>query len=190
MRDWLFPAIQCRVLIRGLDAAGKTTLLYRLKLGTTVTTIPTIGFNVETVRHKDIKFTFWDLGGGNMIRPLWKHYYQNTSAIIFIVDSTDRRRFAEVRQELKEILEEKELCSAHLLVLGNKVDLEGALSPGEIWDELGLADLASEQYKRSNGDGGSGKATVLPICATSGQGCAEALDWLANATRSSISSKC
>ena len=206
MVDWLFPAHhQCWVLIRGLDASGKTTLLYRyitfeynnaqavqiiflprLKLGTTVTTIPTIGFNVETVRHKGIKFTFWDLGGGDKIKPLWKHYYQNTGAIIFVVDSTDRERFSEVRQELREILEEKELALAHLLVLGNKADLEGALSPGELWDDLGLADLALERYKRSNGDGGSGQTTVLPICATSGQGCTEALDWLANVTRSSM----
>ena len=81
-------------------------------------------------------------------------------------------------------MEEKELVLANLLVLGNKSDLEGALSPGELWDELELADLASEQYKRSSG--GSGRTTVLPICATSGQGCRESLDWLAIATTSSM----
>ena len=153
-------------------------------MGISVTTIPTIGFNVETVRHKGINFTFWDLGGGDKIRPLWKHYYKNTSAIVFVVDSKDRGRFAEVRQEMREMMEEKELALAHLLVLGNKSDLEGASSPGELWDELGLADLASEQFKRSSG--GSGKATVLPICATSGQGCRESLDWLANVTKSNV----
>ena len=147
-------------------------------MGICVTTIPTIGFNVETVRHKGIDFTFWDLGGGDKIRPLWKHYYKNTSAIVFVVDSKDRGRFAEVRQEMREMMEEKELALAHLLVLGNKSDLEGASSPGELWDELGLADLASES--------GSGRATVLPICATSGQGCRESLDWLANVTKSSV----
>ena len=153
-------------------------------MGISVTTIPTIGFNVETVRHKGIDFTFWDLGGGDKIRPLWKHYYKNTSAIVFVVDSKDRGRFAEVRQEMREMMEEKELALAHILVLGNKSDLEGASSPGELWDELGLADLASEQFKRSSG--GSEKATVLPICATSGQGCRESLDWLANVTKSSV----
>ena len=150
-------------------------------MGISVTTIPTIGFNVETVRHKGINFTFWDLGGGDKIRPLWKHYYNNTSAIVFLVDSRDRERFPEVRQELREMMEEKELALANHLVLGNKSDLEGALSPGELWDELELADLASEQYKRS-----SGGTTVLPICATSGQGCRESLDWLAIATISSM----
>jgi len=62
----------------GLDAAGKTTTLYKLKLGEVVTTIPTIGFNVETVEYKNINFTVWDVGGQDKIRPLWRHYYQNT----------------------------------------------------------------------------------------------------------------
>ena len=62
----------------GLDAAGKTTILYKLKLGEIVTTIPTIGFNVETVEYKNISFTVWDVGGQDKIRPLWRHYYQNT----------------------------------------------------------------------------------------------------------------
>lgn len=62
----------------GLDAAGKTTILYKLKLGEIVTTIPTIGFNVETVEYKNISFTVWDVGGQDKIRPLWRHYFQNT----------------------------------------------------------------------------------------------------------------
>merc|ERR1712054_425103 len=60
----------------GLDAAGKTTILYKLKLGEIVTTIPTIGFNVETVGWKNIKFQVWDVGGQDKIRPLWRHYFQ------------------------------------------------------------------------------------------------------------------
>ena len=60
----------------GLDAAGKTTILYKLKLGEIVTTIPTIGFNVETVEYKNISFTVWDVGGQDKIRPLWRHYFQ------------------------------------------------------------------------------------------------------------------
>ena len=62
----------------GLDAAGKTTILYKMKLGEIVTTIPTIGFNVETVEYKNISFTVWDVGGQDKIRPLWRHYFQNT----------------------------------------------------------------------------------------------------------------
>jgi len=87
---------EMRILMVGLDAAGKTTILYKLKLGEVlsstarsldpaqvVTTIPTIGFNVETVEYKNISFTVWDVGGQDKIRPLWRHYYQNTQ-----VDST------------------------------------------------------------------------------------------------------
>jgi len=82
----------CRILMVGLDAAGKTTILYKLKLGEVVTTIPTIGFNVETVEYKNISFTVWDVGGQDKIRPLWRHYYQNTQGIIFVVDCNDRER--------------------------------------------------------------------------------------------------
>lgn len=74
----------------GLDAAGKTTILYKLKLGEIVTTIPTIGFNVETVEYKNISFTVWDVGGQDKIRPLWRHYFQNTQGkklfdLVFII---------------------------------------------------------------------------------------------------------
>merc|ERR1719361_2692355 len=84
-----------RILMVGLDAAGKTTVLYKLKLGEVVTTIPTIGFNVETVEYKNVSFTVWDVGGQSKIRPLWKHYYNNTQGIIYVVDSNDRDRLAE-----------------------------------------------------------------------------------------------
>merc|ERR1712100_372560 len=76
---------EMRILMVGLDAAGKTTILYKLKLGEIVTTIPTIGFNVETVEYKKINFTVWDVGGQDKIRPLWRHYYQNTQGLILVV---------------------------------------------------------------------------------------------------------
>ena len=72
----LFGKKEMRILMVGLDAAGKTTILYKLKLGEIVTTIPTIGFNVETVEYKNISFTVWDVGGQDKIRPLWRHYFQ------------------------------------------------------------------------------------------------------------------
>merc|ERR1719402_1028876 len=96
----------------GLDAAGKTTILYKLKLGEIVTTIPTIGFNVETVEYKNISFTCWDVGGRDKIRPLWRHYYQNTDALIFVVDSNDRGRIDgdySAKEQLQIMLGEDEL---------------------------------------------------------------------------------
>lgn len=69
---------------------GKTTITYRLKLGDVVTTIPTIGFNVETIQYKKLQMTMWDIGGQDKIRPLWRHYFVNTSGLIFVIDSNDR----------------------------------------------------------------------------------------------------
>jgi ADP-ribosylation factor 1/2 len=109
-----------RILMVGLDAAGKTTILYKLKLGENVTTIPTIGFNVETVEYKNINFTVWDVGGQDKIRPLWRHYYMNTQAVIFVVDCNDRDRILEAKDELHRMLNEDELRDATLLVFANK----------------------------------------------------------------------
>ena len=90
MFDRIFGKKDVRILMVGLDATGKTTILYKLMLGEVVTAIPTIGFNVETVEYKNIKFTMWDVGGQDILRPLWMHYYQNIDAVIFVVDSHDR----------------------------------------------------------------------------------------------------
>merc|ERR1711933_235361 len=96
----------------GLDAAGKTTILYKLKLGEVVTTIPTIGFNVETVEYKNISFQVWDIGGQDKIRKLWRHYYLGTHGAIFVVDSSDRDRIEDAREELTKMLSEEEMRDA------------------------------------------------------------------------------
>src|SRR5687768_10662382 len=75
MMGKIFGSKEMRLLKLGLDAAGKTTILYKLKLGQDVTTIPTVGFNVETVTYKNVKFNVWDVGGQDKIRPLWRHYF-------------------------------------------------------------------------------------------------------------------
>ena len=93
-----------RVLMLGLDAAGKTTIIYKLKLGEYANTLPTIGFNVETIKYKKLEMSMWDVGGQNKIRPLWRHYYQGTDALIYVVDSSDRDRLEEAAEELQAIL--------------------------------------------------------------------------------------
>ncbi|KAF7301858.1 ADP-ribosylation factor [Mycena indigotica] len=150
----------------GLDAAGKTTILYKLKLGEIVTTIPTIGFNVETVEYKNISFTVWDVGGQDKIRPLWRHYFQNTQGIIFVVDSNDRERVSEAREELQRMLNEDELRDALLLVFANKQDLPNAMQASEITDKLGLHGLRQRTWY------------IQAACATSGDGLYEGLEWL------------
>ena len=109
----LFAKKEMQILMVGLDAAGKTTILYKLKLGEIVTTIPTIGFNVETVEYKNITFTVWDVGGQDKIRPLRRHYFQNTQGLIFVVDSNDRDRVVEARDELHRMLNKDELRDAY-----------------------------------------------------------------------------
>jgi len=159
---------EMRILMVGLDAAGKTTILYKLKLGEIVTTIPTIGFNVETVEYKNINFTVWDVGGQDKIRPLWRHYFQNTQGLIFVVDSNDRERASEAAEELNKMLSEDELRDAALLVFANKQDLPNAMSVAEITDKLGLHSLRNRKWY------------VQSTCATSGDGLYEGLDWLSN----------
>ncbi|CAD5218090.1 unnamed protein product [Bursaphelenchus okinawaensis] len=152
----------------GLDAAGKTTILYKLKLGEIVTTIPTIGFNVETVEYKNISFTVWDVGGQDKIRPLWRYYFQNTQGLIFVVDSNDRERVEEAKDELARMLNEDELRDAVLLIFANKQDLPNAMSAAEITDKLGLHNLRNRNWY------------IQATCATTGDGLYEGLDWLSN----------
>mmetsp|Transcript_1036 Transcript_1036/g.3381 ORF Transcript_1036/g.3381 Transcript_1036/m.3381 type:complete len:245 (-) Transcript_1036:290-1024(-) len=163
----LFSKKEMRILMVGLDAAGKTTILYKLKLGEIVTTIPTIGFNVETVEYKNISFTVWDVGGQDKIRPLWRHYFQNTQGLIFVVDSNDRDRVSEARDELHRMLNEDELRDAVLLVFANKQDLPNAMTAAEITDKLGLHSIRQRHW------------FIQSTCATSGEGLYEGLDWLA-----------
>ena len=108
-----------KILMIGLDAAGKTSVLYKLKLNELVTTIPTIGFNVEHVQYRSLDMTIWDVGGQDKIRPLWKHYYESADAIIYVVDSNDPDRIEEAAAELHKILADDMLRNARLLVLAN-----------------------------------------------------------------------
>jgi len=162
----LFGKKNMRILMVGLDAAGKTTILYKLKLGEIVTTIPTIGFNVESVEYKNISFTVWDVGGQDKIRPLWRHYFQNTQGLIFVVDSNDRERISEAKDELHKMLQEDDLRDALLLVFANKQDLPNALSTAEITQEIGLSQLGNKKWY------------IQGATATTGQGLYEGLDWL------------
>jgi len=157
---------EMRILMVGLDAAGKTTILYKLKLGEVVTTIPTIGFNVETVEYKNISFTVWDVGGQDKIRPLWRHYYTGTQGLIFVVDSNDRDRIEDAREELTKMLNEDEMRDAVLLVYANKQDLPNAMTAAEITEKMGLQNMRNRQW------------FIQSACATTGDGLYEGLDWL------------
>jgi ADP-ribosylation factor-like protein 1 len=182
----LFGSKERRILILGLDGAGKTTILYRLQVSEVVTTIPTIGFNVETVQYKNLKFQVWDLGnnviflfdmsyifffiqgGQTSIRPYWRCYYSNTDAIIYVVDSMDRDRIGISKHELVSMLEEEELKNAVLCVFANKQDLEGCMSVSDVANALGLTSLKNRKYQ------------IFKTSAIKGTGLNEGMDWLAN----------
>ena len=155
-----------RIVMLGLDAAGKTTILYKLRLGEVVTTIPTIGFNVETVAVKATHLTCWDVGGPDKIRPLWRHYYQDTQALIFVIDSNDRDRITESADELEQIVREPELNNCPVLVFANKQDLPNAMSVQEISEKLRLNAIRNRSW------------FVHGSCALSGDGLYEGLEWL------------
>lgn len=157
---------EIRILILGLDGAGKTTILYKLQLGEVIKTKPTIGFNVETLQYKNIAINMWDLGGQTSIRPYWRCYYANTAAVIFVVDSTDKDRLETARQELHTMLNEEELQDSALLVFANKQDQHGALSAAEVSKALGLVELKDRSW------------SIVASSAIKGEGLTEGLDWL------------
>ena len=164
----LIGSREMRILILGLDGAGKTTILYRLQVGEVVTTIPTIGFNVEQVTYKNLKFQVWDLGGQTSIRPYWRCYYSSTDAIIYVVDSSDKDRIGISKQELVSMLEEEELKKAVLVVLANKQDLETAMSVTDVYQALGLDLLKNRTFQ------------IFKTSAVKGEGLEEAMEWLSN----------
>jgi len=157
-----------RVLMLGLDSAGKTTILYKFKIGQVVVTIPTIGFNVETLEFKNFHLTVWDIGGQDKLRCLWRHYYTGSGGIVFVVDSADRARMGTVREELHKLFSEPELNGVPLLVLANKNDLPKALPAEEVAEELGLTTKAPQDRKWH----------VQSCCATNGEGLMEGMEWL------------
>ncbi|KAK8241708.1 ADP-ribosylation factor family-domain-containing protein [Phyllosticta capitalensis] len=164
MMKQIFGTKEMRILMLGLDAAGKTTILYKLKLDKDVTTIPTVGFNVETVMYKKTRFNVWDVGGQDKIRPLWRHYFSGTQGLIFVVDSSDRDRIDEARTELARIISDREMKDARLLIFANKQDVSAAMKPDEVKTKLQLDKIASQH-----------KWKIEPSCATTGEGIFEGL---------------
>ena len=142
-----FSERHAKILMLGLDAAGKTTVLYKLKLNEVVSTIPTIGFNVETVKPgKNVSFTVWDVGGQDKIRPLWRHYFVGTEGLVFVVDSADKSRFHEARDELNWILDSDEMVGVPLVILANKQDMPNACNPSEVAEKLGLTTVKNRKW--------------------------------------------
>ena len=114
--------------------------------------------------YKKIKFNVWDVGGQDKIRPLWRHYFQGTQCLIFVVDTNDRARIDEARQELHRILQDESLKNILLLVFANKMDIPGGMAQQEVIDKLNLNKLNGHNWWK-----------VQPSCATTGEGIEDGL---------------
>lgn len=155
-----------RLLMVGLDGSGKTSLLYQFKMGTYMKSIPTIGFNVETIKFKDRCFNIWDVGGQDKIRKLWKFYYSGTKAIVFVVDSVDTDRIDEVREELHQLLIQPIFESKPVLIYLNKQDLEEPMGILEMMEKLDLLKYKCNPWH------------IQPCSAKTGHGVKEGWIWL------------
>mmetsp|Transcript_33267 Transcript_33267/g.54958 ORF Transcript_33267/g.54958 Transcript_33267/m.54958 type:complete len:183 (-) Transcript_33267:362-910(-) len=164
----LFGTGEYKIVMVGLDNAGKTTVLYRLHLGDVIETHPTVGSNVEEVTHRNIRFQVWDLGGQDKLRRVWSTYYVGAHAVVLVVDSMDRARLPLLRDEFASLTANDELAASTLLVLANKQDLEGALTAVEITQQLQLHTCKQHAWQ------------IQPCSAVSGKGLYEGMDWLAH----------
>uniref|UniRef100_A0A1E1XSR6 Putative gtp-binding adp-ribosylation factor-like protein arl2 n=1 Tax=Amblyomma sculptum TaxID=1581419 RepID=A0A1E1XSR6_AMBSC len=158
---------QVRVLILGLDNAGKTTLLKRLNGEDTCEVAPTLGFSIKTLEHRGFRLNMWDVGGQKSLRGYWRNYFESTDALIWVVDSADRRRLEDCHRELRSLICEEKLLGSSLLVLANKQDLPGAKEPRVIERLLGLHELSASHLWH-----------VQPACAIIGEGLDEGLERL------------
>ena len=158
---------ECRSLWIGLDGSGKTTAFYKLKLGEMVTTIPTIGFGVQTMEFQNISFTVWDVNGGPLVRPLWKNYYQNTQILLYFIDSSDKARIDESAKEFEKAVSgiEEKSDDIFILIFGNKNDLSNAMGIEEIADKLKVNRLRQSYF-------------MVSCCALTGDGLDEPLKWV------------
>ncbi|DBB06798.1 TPA: ADP-ribosylation factor-like protein 2 [Trebouxia sp. C0006] len=119
---------EMRLLMVGLDNAGKTTIVKRLNNEDITTISPTLGFNIKTMQFNGYRLNIWDVGGQKTLRSYWRNYYEQTDALIWVVDTTDLHRLEDCRSELHNLLKEERLTGATLLIFANKQDLAGSLT--------------------------------------------------------------
>uniref|UniRef100_A0A5S6QS62 ADP-ribosylation factor-like protein 3 n=1 Tax=Trichuris muris TaxID=70415 RepID=A0A5S6QS62_TRIMR len=155
-----------RILLLGLDNAGKTTLLKGLVSEDITQVTPTQGFNIKSVVSDGFKLNVWDIGGQRKIRPYWKNYFENADMLIYVIDSSDKRRFDETGMELMELLEEEKLAAVPLLVFANKQDLVNAVTASALAEGLQLHTIRDRHWQ------------IQPCSAITLEGVKEGMDWI------------
>ncbi|KAK6539992.1 ADP-ribosylation factor-like protein 2 [Orbilia ellipsospora] len=157
---------EMRVLMLGLDNAGKTTIVKQVMKEDVNTVSPTLGFIIKTIEYQGYKLNIWDVGGQKTLRSYWRNYFEKTDALIWVVDATDRFRLDDCKEELHGLLLEERLMGASLLVFVNKTDVKGCMSTDEIKEGLKLDEIVTHKW------------TILRCSAMTGENLDEGLEWV------------
>ena len=156
-----------KIIILGIQNAGKTTILYRLSIGQLVRTTPTIGSNVEEISYNNVKLQAWDLGGQESSRSIWSVYYVNTDAIIYVIDTHDDN-YDDSKIQFYKLLENETLKNAIILIYANKQDLPGAKNVSEIIQIYELDTIKDHIWH------------IQPCSAQTGEGLITGMKWLSD----------
>ena len=162
---------EARILMLGLDNAGKTTVLKKLSEEDITNIMPTQGFNIKSVVQDGFKLNVWDIGGQQSIRPYWSNYFESSDALVYVVDSSDERRLEESSMELKNLIAEDKLSGIPLLVFANKQDLLQAVGADDIAEKLALKDITDRTWN------------IQACSAKNGDGLSEGMEWLVTNTK-------
>ncbi|KAL1303867.1 hypothetical protein AAFC00_000322 [Neodothiora populina] len=157
---------EMRILMLGLDNSGKTSIVKSI-MGEDIHSVsPTLGFIIKTIEYDGYKLNIWDVGGQKTLRTYWKNYFEKTDTLIWVVDSTDRERMDDCRQELASLLLQERLTGASLLVFKNKSDVPGCMNEAEIREALRLDDIHTHTW------------TIMTCSAMTGHNLQEGLQWV------------
>mmetsp|Transcript_8340 Transcript_8340/g.26560 ORF Transcript_8340/g.26560 Transcript_8340/m.26560 type:complete len:184 (-) Transcript_8340:247-798(-) len=157
---------EARILMLGLDNAGKTTILKKMSEEDISHIMPTQGFNIKSLVQDGFKLNVWDIGGQKTIRPYWSNYFESSDALVYVIDSSDKRRLEESGSELRELLAEDKLGGIPLLVFANKQDLLQATPADEISTSLSLSNIKDRNWQ------------IQACSAKDGTGLQEGMEWL------------